>query len=264
LTARTLEATLLDMKSAVALGLWVSLAGCGGATPEPATGASASAVQVVTVAPPPETKAEAKAAAPPPVEPAKPPPEKTAPDREPKNTENAMTGEVDEAFGSGGLGLSGSGIGVGGIGLGGLGTIGHGAGTGTGQGFGNGQGRLAGSSSSPQIRMGATTVSGRLPPEVVQRIVRQNFGRFRLCYEVGIRKDPKLGGKLTVHFVIDTKGAVSGVTNGGSDLKSTEVIACVLGAFAPLVFPAPESGIAVVDYPMIFTPATAAPPKPSP
>ena len=40
--------------------------------------------------------------------------------------------------------------------------------------------------------MGATSVSGRLPPEVIQRIVRQNFGRFRLCYENGLRSNPNL------------------------------------------------------------------------
>lgn len=39
----------------------------------------------------------------------------------------------------------------------------------------------------PSVRMGATSVSGRLPPEVVQRIARQSFGRFRLCYENGLR-----------------------------------------------------------------------------
>ncbi len=71
--------------------------------------------------------------------------------------------------GSGGLGLSGVGEGGGGkgegIGLGTLGTLGHGSGTGTGQGFGSGHGRLGGShlSSTPQVRMGATQVTGSLP-----------------------------------------------------------------------------------------------------
>src|SRR5262249_37300578 len=42
------------------------------------------------------------------------------------------------------------------------------------------------------MRQGPTTVTGNLPPEVVQRIVRQNFGRFRLCYENGLRNNPTL------------------------------------------------------------------------
>ena len=123
--------------------------------------------------------------------------------------------DIGESFGAGGLGLSGIGEGGGGrgegIGLGGIGTLGHGAGTGTGQGFGSGHGRLGGShrAKPPQVRMGATQVSGRLPPEVIQRIVRQNFGRFRLCYENGLRNNPNLQGRVSVRFVIGRDGAVS-------------------------------------------------------
>ncbi len=53
--------------------------------------------------------------------------------------------------------------------------------------------------------------SGRLPPEVIQRIVRQNFGRFRLCYENGLRNNPNLQGRVSVRFVIGRDGAVSNV-----------------------------------------------------
>src|SRR4030095_17143566 len=96
---------------------------------------------------------------------------------------NMWGDEIGDAFGAGGLGLSGIGEGGGGrgggIGLRNLGTLGHGAGTGTGQGFGAGHGRLGGSHAtrSPKVRMGATTGTGRLPPEVIQRIARQNFAR---------------------------------------------------------------------------------------
>ena len=120
---------------------------------------------------------------------------------------------IGDSFGAGGLlGLSGVGEGGGGrgegIGLGNIGTIGHGAGTGTGQGFGNGHGRLGGAhqTRSPSLRQGTTTVNGRLPPEVIQRIVRQNFGRFRLCYENGLRTNPNLSGRVAVKFVIDRFG----------------------------------------------------------
>ena len=90
---------------------------------------------------------------------------------------NIWGDNIGDSFGAGGLGLSGIGEGGGGrgegIGLGSIGTIGHGAGTGTGQGFGNGHGRLAGAhrTKPPQVRMGATSVSGRLPPEVEQGVL---------------------------------------------------------------------------------------------
>lgn len=173
---------------------------------------------------------------------------------------NMWGDEIGDAFGAGGLGLSGIGEGGGGrgegIGLGNIGTLGHGAGTGTGQGFGNGHGRLGGSheTKAPKVRMGATTVSGRLPPEVIQRIVRQNYGRFRMCYEQGLSRNPNLEGRVSARFVIGRDGAVSNASNGGSDLPDSGVVSCVVSAFYGLSFPQPEGGIVTVVYPIMLSP----------
>jgi hypothetical protein len=180
---------------------------------------------------------------------------------DPMSARGNMWGDsIGDSFGAGGLGLSGVGEGGGGrgegIGLGNIGTIGHGAGTGTGQGFGNGHGRLGGAhqTRAPSIRQGATQVNGRLPPEVIQRIVRQNFGRFRLCYENGLRTNPNLQGRVSVRFVIDRSGAVSTASDGGSDLPDQGVVGCVVRGFGNLSFPQPEGGIVTVVYPIIFNP----------
>ena len=110
---------------------------------------------------------------------------------------------------------------------------------------------------SPSLRQGATTVTGKLPPELIQRLVRQNFGRFRLCYEKGLAKNVNLGGRVTVKFTIDTTGGVSHVVDGGSDLPDKDVVACVVQAFSNLSFPQPEGGGTVaVAYPIIFAPGT--------
>ncbi|MBX3212888.1 MAG: FHA domain-containing protein [Labilithrix sp.] len=180
---------------------------------------------------------------------------------DPLSARGNMWGDaIGDAFGAGGLGLSGVGEGGGGrgegIGLGNIGTLGHGAGTGTGQGFGNGHGRLGGAhaTKAPSLRQGATQVNGRLPPEVIQRIVRQNFGRFRLCYENGLRNNPTLSGRVSVKFVIDRSGAVSTAQDGGSELPDQGVISCVVRGFGNLSFPQPEGGIVTVVYPIIFNP----------
>jgi pSer/pThr/pTyr-binding forkhead associated (FHA) protein len=180
---------------------------------------------------------------------------------DPLSARGNMWGDtIGDSFGAGGLGLSGVGEGGGGrgegIGLGNIGTIGHGAGTGTGQGFGNGHGRLGGAhqTRSPSLRQGATQVNGRLPPEVIQRIVRQNFGRFRLCYENGLRTNPNLQGRVAIKFVIDRSGAVSTASDGGSDLPDQSVVSCVVRGFGNLSFPQPEGGIVTVVYPIIFNP----------
>ncbi len=162
---------------------------------------------------------------------------------------------IGDSFGAGGIGLSGVGEGAGrgeGIGLGNIGTLGHGSGTGS-------RGHsTAGAASSISIRQGATQVNGRLPPEVIQRIVRQNFGRFRLCYENGLRTNPALQGRVAVKFVIDEKGNVKTAGDGGSDLPDIAVVSCVVRGFGNLSFPQPEGGIVTVVYPIIFNPGEPA------
>jgi len=178
---------------------------------------------------------------------------------------------IGDAFGAGGLGLSGVGEGGGGrgegIGLGSVGTIGHGAGasagvssgstsTGTGAGFGSGAGRIGGghATRAPQIRAGATQVSGRMPPEVIQRIVRQNFGRMRMCYEAGLQRDPNLQGTVVIRFVIDRQGNVPSASAGaGTDLRDPAVVSCVTRAMSNLSFPQPEGGLVTVNYPIRFS-----------
>lgn len=164
------------------------------------------------------------------------------------------------AFGAGGLGLKGSGQGGGGpyegIGLSNVGTVLGGGGPGDG-GFGGGHGRLPGTHrvKAPNVRPnGPVTVSGRLPPQVIQRVIRQNHGRFRLCYERGLSANPSLEGRVSVRFVIGRNGAVSNVANAGSSLPAADVVGCVVRAFYGLSFPKPEDGLVTVSYPLSFTP----------
>jgi hypothetical protein len=197
---------------------------------------------------------------------------------DPLSARGNMWGDtIGEAFGAGGLGLEGIGDGGGGrgegIGLGSLGTIGHGAGVGAGQGFGRGVGGLAGRRRPmpANVRGGAVNAVGRLPPEVIQRIVRRNFGRLRLCYEEGLRKDPKLAGRINVHFVIAESGKAGGVIAEATTPALRAITPCVLRAFQGLEFPQPEEGSVRVIFPVVFSPAASAsseaapePPPPPP
>ena len=130
-------------------------------------------------------------------------------------------------------------------------------GNGDGGKFGRSMGRHGGThqAGSPQVRMAQGTVlSGRLPADVIQRIVRQNYGRFRNCYEMGLRANPNLEGRVTARFVIGRDGAVSNVSAGG-DLPDAQVKSCVASAFYGLSFPSPENGIVTVSYPIMLTPS---------
>ncbi|HEU4412619.1 MAG TPA: AgmX/PglI C-terminal domain-containing protein [Polyangiaceae bacterium] len=95
--------------------------------------------------------------------------------------------------------------------------------------------------------------NGALHPEVVRRVVRQDFEKFRMCYENGLAGDPGLAGRVTVRFVIGRDGAVARAYNGGSDLPDAKVVACVVRAFGGLIFPRPEGGDVTVTFPLAFT-----------
>lgn len=165
---------------------------------------------------------------------------------------------IDDAAGMGGIGLSGAGEGGGGLGggvsLGSIGTIGHSGGVGVGQGFGCCGGRLPREHVTmvPRLTYGATQVNGRLPPEAIQRIVRQNFGRLRGCYEAGLQRRPDLEGRIAVKFVIDREGQVAMTSAAERSLDDESVAKCVTRAFDAMAFPKPEGGIVTVVYPVVF------------
>jgi hypothetical protein len=122
-------------------------------------------------------------------------------------------------------------------------------------------------------------VKGRLAPEIIQRIVRDNFAGMRTCYEEGLRRDPTLKGKISTKFVIGLDGTVSSAADVHDappserpDLPEAlrdvdgrrqreeprfpdpEVTACVVARFKALKFPQPQGGIVTVVYPVIFQP----------
>ncbi len=162
-----------------------------------------------------------------------------------------------------------------------LSTSGDGAGTGHGFGLGSGQSgsaeaRLGGGSSSAwgsggisgelgprgnlslerpasRVRLGTSSVSGRLPPEVIQRIVRQNFGRLRACYERELAIKPTLGGRMTVGFTVARDGSVGQAAITSDSTGSTTLGGCVVRTIRALSFPVPEGGIVRVSYPITFS-----------
>ena len=176
---------------------------------------------------------------------------------------NIFGSTIDDAAGMGGLGLTGPGQGAGGFGagvkLGSIGTLGRASGLGDAKGFGAGaivkrREHVAGTYSLVWGGDGGTQVNGRLPPEAVQRVVRQSFGRMRACYEAGLMNNPDLEGRVAVKFVIDREGQVA-LASPWSDttIADVKVAQCVTRAYQAMTFPKPEGGIVTVVYPIVFT-----------
>jgi FHA domain len=168
---------------------------------------------------------------------------------------NMFGAAAGDANGLGGLGLRGSGSGGGGIGdsigIGGIGTKGRGGGTG---GYGSGVGSLSGKKSvDPTISSDDATVMGSLDKELIRQVIRRNAGQIRYCYENLLAQFPKLGGKVSIKFIITATGSVSTSQVAGSDAGNRQLESCVAGRVQTFLFPKPKGGgVVVVTYPFIF------------
>jgi hypothetical protein len=91
-----------------------------------------------------------------------------------------------------------------------------------------------------------------LPPEAIQRVVRQGFGRFRRCYDQARLEQPGLQARVATRFVVGRDGSVSTASSSGDG--TTALHACVAESFRALSFPQPEGGVVSVVYPIVFSP----------
>lgn len=116
----------------------------------------------------------------------------------------------------------------------------------------------------PRIRMSMPVVKGDLPKEVVQRIVRRYFGRYRSCYETALGDDPKLEGGVTVKGVIGADGRLTQPTGTPTDGMPPSVASCVANAMADLSFPRPKGGKVTFTLQLRFSPIGATSSRPPP
>ncbi len=166
-----------------------------------------------------------------------------------------LIGAKGTQMGAGGLGARGSGLGGGGTaeGLGGLGTKGRGSGA---SGYGSGGGNF-GSKGEGGIGTvgGDPIILGALDKSLIDAVIKRNMNQIRYCYQRELTKNPQLGGKITVKFVIAKDGTVSSATTKSSTMGSPAVESCINGRFMRFQFPEPKGGgIVIVSYPFIFSP----------
>jgi hypothetical protein len=157
--------------------------------------------------------------------------------------------------GSGGLGSRGSGLGGGGSadGLGGLGTKGRGSGR---SGYGSGSGNFGKKGTGGLGKIGGDPIIlGALDKSLIDAVIKRHMNQIRYCYQRELTKNPNLGGKITVKFVIAKDGTVSKASKKSSTMNSKAVEGCITNRFMRFKFPEPKGGgIVIVSYPFIFAP----------
>ena len=102
---------------------------------------------------------------------------------------------------------------------------------------------------------GDPIIDGALDKSLIDAVIKRNINQIRYCYQRELTKNPTLGGKITVKFVISKDGSVSTATTKASTMGSPAVEGCINGRFMRFQFPEPkDGGIVNVSYPFIFSP----------
>lgn len=85
----------------------------------------------------------------------------------------------------------------------------------------------------------------------IRSTVQATSARTRSCYEQGLRKNPKLSGKLMVAFVIGRDGTIASAE--GSGFPDAAVTSCVVKEFKGLRFGPTADGKPIsIRYPLVF------------
>lgn len=83
-------------------------------------------------------------------------------------------------------------------------------------------------------------------------VMHNSADMLRACYQDGLQRRAALSGRVTVQFTIDKNGKVKNAKDAGSTMPDKSVVKCVVKGIASIEFPAPESGMADVVYPIDF------------
>jgi len=164
-------------------------------------------------------------------------------------------GVPDTAVGGGGMGAGMLGV----LGTKGTGSGGGGVGYGHGVGTLGSSGRVGGLASkrvrgAVRPRVGAAMVTGSIDRSVIQKVIRRHLKRIKLCYENGLKRNPKLHGRVEVRLTIGADGKVTKAEIAKSTLNDKQVEQNILKVMKRIRFPRPPGGGSVtVSYPFIFS-----------
>lgn len=93
-----------------------------------------------------------------------------------------------------------------------------------------------------RVRLGKTSTGGDgLPKEVVARILRANFGRFRMCYQHALKRDGELETEVTLRGTIVTSGNLK-KPEATSKNAPASMLRCLETSLSVLTFPVPRGG----------------------
>ena len=102
--------------------------------------------------------------------------------------------------------------------------------------------------------------AGNTPAADIQAAVRAHAGEMHACYDEGLKRNPRMRGRVTTRFTIGADGRVREARlipslDSGSDAISPTVAECIRAAFTKLTFSSWDAlGEVTIEYPYVFEP----------
>ena len=104
-----------------------------------------------------------------------------------------------------------------------------------------------------KVRFDTPQVSAGYDREAVRRVIRQNKGAIKWCYQQELQRNPKLAGKVVLAFVITANGSVAKPSVKANTMPTPSVGDCIANKSRRWRFPEPpDGGMVRVSYPFLF------------
>jgi hypothetical protein len=98
-----------------------------------------------------------------------------------------------------------------------------------------------------------SSVEEGLTRNEVAAVIRAHISEVRYCHEAALVRDPKIAGRVVLHFVIAGTGAVKTVNEESTTLKDHDLGDCISRRLVNWKFPLPRGGVNVnVSFPFVF------------
>ncbi len=136
------------------------------------------------------------------------------------------------------------------VNIGGVGTKGKGTGS-----FGKGTGGF-GQRKKVSVKLDSAEAEfiGRIDKEAIRRVLKQNSRAFRHCYNMELKKNSNLYGKVILQWTIVEGGEVENAKVASNALGSKKITRCMINKLEGLRFPEPpQNQQATIKYPWVFS-----------
>ena len=111
---------------------------------------------------------------------------------------------------------------------------------------------IRGTISAGQTEVDSSTVNAA----AITHYIKARMRSITSCYEMELKRNPSLKGKLLVRITINTRGMVGDIEFDEDTLHSAAVRDCVRNRIRPWRFPVKPSESTPVSVPFIFAPSS--------